>query len=57
MVVELVWYGVALLAVVTAVAAGSYIGTLRALETFHSGEDSVFLSGDARQQDPQEPTG
>lgn len=47
MVAELVWYGFALLVVVTVVAIGAYIGALRALDTFYSDGDSVFLSEDA----------
>lgn len=47
MVLEFVWYGFALLVTVTVIAAGAYVGALRALETFYSGEDSIFLSEDA----------
>ncbi|WP_201292892.1 hypothetical protein [Halobacterium bonnevillei] len=47
MVAELVWYGFALLVTVTVIAIGAYIGALRALDTFYSEEDSIFLSEDA----------
>ncbi len=48
MVAELIWYGFALLAVVTVIAVGSYIGTMRALDRFHAGKESVFRSGESR---------
>lgn len=45
---QLVSLGVGLLVVVTVVAMGAYIGTLRALAVYHSGQDSVFLGEDER---------
>ena len=47
MVAELVSVAFAFLVGVTFIAIGAYIGTLRALETFYSEEDSIFLSNDA----------
>jgi len=47
MVSELVGFAFSLFVAVTVVALGSYIGALPALETYHSGEDSIFLSDDA----------
>lgn len=47
MVVELVWYGFGLLVAVTVIAIGAYIGSLRALETFYTDQQSIFLSDDA----------
>ncbi|MFB6269402.1 MAG: hypothetical protein ABEH83_05625 [Halobacterium sp.] len=44
---QLFGYAFALLVAVTVVAIGSYVGALRALDTFYSGEDSIFLSEDA----------
>jgi hypothetical protein len=46
MVVEFIWYGFALLVTITVIAAGAYVGALRAMDTFYSGEDSMFLSDD-----------
>lgn len=48
MAAQLVWYGFVLLAAITVIAIGSYIGTMRALDRFHAGKESIFLSGDAR---------
>jgi hypothetical protein len=48
---QLVWYGFIVLLVVTVLAIGSYIGTLRALDTFYSDENSIFLSDDAGPRD------
>jgi hypothetical protein len=48
---QLVWYGFILLVVVTVIAIGSYVGTLRALEVFYSGESSIFLSEEAGSRD------
>jgi hypothetical protein len=42
MVAELVSYGVVLLVIVTVIAIGAYIGSLRALDTFYSEKDSIF---------------
>ena len=50
MVAELIGLAFSLFVAVTVVAIGSYIGALRALDTFHSGEDSIFLSDDAKQK-------
>ncbi|AHG03649.1 hypothetical protein HALDL1_08600 [Halobacterium sp. DL1] len=46
MVSELIGIAFSLLVAVTVVAIGAYIGALRALDTFYSGEDSIFLSDD-----------
>ncbi|MCD2199155.1 hypothetical protein LPA44_04475 [Halobacterium sp. KA-4] len=48
MAAQLVWYGFVLLVAITVIAIGSYIGTMRALDRFHAGKDSIFLSGDTR---------
>lgn len=47
MVAQLLAVAIALLITITVIAIGSYVGTLRALDVFYSGEDSVFLSEDA----------
>ncbi|WP_232688414.1 hypothetical protein [Halobacterium zhouii] len=47
MVAELVGIAVMTLVGITFIAIGAYIGALRALDTFYSGEDSIFLSDDA----------
>ena len=47
MVAELIGLAFSLFVAVTVVAIGSYIGALRALDTFYAGEDSIFLSEDA----------
>lgn len=44
--IELVGYAFGLLVVVTTIAAGAYIGALRALDVYYSGERSLFLSND-----------
>lgn len=54
MVAELVWYGITLLVTVTVIAIGAYIGSLRALDTFYSEEDSIFLSENAGPRDARE---
>ncbi|NIB99247.1 hypothetical protein [Halobacterium sp. R2-5] len=51
MAAQLVWYGFVLLAAVTVIAIGSYVGTMRALDRFHGGDESVFLSGDSRDEE------
>jgi hypothetical protein len=43
---QLVMLGVGLLVTVTVIAIGSYVGTLRALDVFYGGGDSLFLSDD-----------
>lgn len=48
---QLVWYGFVVLVVVTVLAIGSYVGTLRALDVYHSEESSIFLSEDAGPRD------
>ncbi|WP_232701577.1 hypothetical protein [Halobacterium wangiae] len=46
MVSELIGIAFGFFLTITLVAIGSYIGALRALDTFYSGEDSIFLSED-----------
>ncbi|MGB9963358.1 hypothetical protein [Halobacterium sp. CBA1126] len=49
MLAELVWYGFALLAAVAVIAVGSYVGTMRALDRFHAGKESIFRSEESRE--------
>jgi hypothetical protein len=44
MVLQVFWFVFGLVITVSIIAIGAYIGTLRALDTFYGGGDSMFLS-------------
>ena len=48
MVLQIFWFGIALLATLTVIAGGAYVGALRALDVYHGNHDSIFLSEERR---------